>query len=189
MNVVYPVTVSTSATHARASSATYWDYAGTLQTVLTDVLRFNWDRETNDFEGVLIEPAATNNFINNNAPVTQTRTLSNATEYTLSFYGASCSVKISMSGSVDVTVSGTGATVLTGLEKLPVSINIWRCFMVLLGGMGHYDSVVKDAKARAELKQTEETAAKSAKSPRHTATSGRQRSATSSRQDHAPWSW
>lgn len=30
----------------------------------------------------------------------------------------------------------TGATVLTGLEKLPVSINIWRCFMVLLGGMG-----------------------------------------------------
>jgi len=30
----------------------------------------------------------------------------------------------------------TGATVLTGLEKLPVSLNIWRCFMVLLGGMG-----------------------------------------------------
>ncbi|MEN9484257.1 MAG: hypothetical protein RJB37_2137 [Pseudomonadota bacterium] len=30
----------------------------------------------------------------------------------------------------------TGATVLTGLEKLPMSINIWRCFMVLLGGMG-----------------------------------------------------
>jgi len=30
----------------------------------------------------------------------------------------------------------TGATVLTGLEKLPVSLNVWRCFMVLLGGMG-----------------------------------------------------
>jgi trk system potassium uptake protein len=30
----------------------------------------------------------------------------------------------------------TGATVLTGLEKLPTSINVWRCFMVLLGGMG-----------------------------------------------------
>ncbi len=30
----------------------------------------------------------------------------------------------------------TGATVLTGLETLPVSINVWRCFMVLLGGMG-----------------------------------------------------
>jgi trk system potassium uptake protein TrkH len=30
----------------------------------------------------------------------------------------------------------TGATVLTGLDKLPLSINVWRCFMVLLGGMG-----------------------------------------------------
>ena len=30
----------------------------------------------------------------------------------------------------------TGATVLTGLERLPVSLNIWRCFMVLIGGMG-----------------------------------------------------
>jgi trk system potassium uptake protein len=30
----------------------------------------------------------------------------------------------------------TGATVLTGLEKLPLSINVWRCFMVLIGGMG-----------------------------------------------------
>ena len=30
----------------------------------------------------------------------------------------------------------TGSTVLTGLEKLPLSINVWRCFMVLIGGMG-----------------------------------------------------
>jgi trk system potassium uptake protein TrkH len=30
----------------------------------------------------------------------------------------------------------TGATVLTGLEKLPLSVNVWRCFMVLIGGMG-----------------------------------------------------
>ena len=30
----------------------------------------------------------------------------------------------------------TGATVLTGLENLPLSINVWRCFMVLVGGMG-----------------------------------------------------
>lgn len=37
------------------------------------------------------------------------------------------------------TVSGlttTGATVMTGLERLPLSINVWRCFMVLVGGMG-----------------------------------------------------
>ena len=37
------------------------------------------------------------------------------------------------------TVSGlttTGATVMTGLEALPLSINVWRCLLVLLGGMG-----------------------------------------------------
>jgi trk system potassium uptake protein len=30
----------------------------------------------------------------------------------------------------------TGATVLTGLENLPPSINAWRCWLVWLGGMG-----------------------------------------------------
>ena len=30
----------------------------------------------------------------------------------------------------------TGATVLAGLEYLPLSLNIWRCFMQWLGGMG-----------------------------------------------------
>jgi len=30
----------------------------------------------------------------------------------------------------------TGATVLAGLDSLPTSINVWRCFMVLIGGMG-----------------------------------------------------
>lgn len=30
----------------------------------------------------------------------------------------------------------TGATVLTGLDNLPPSINVWRCLMILLGGMG-----------------------------------------------------
>ena len=30
----------------------------------------------------------------------------------------------------------TGATVLTGLDTMPVSINLWRCFMHWVGGMG-----------------------------------------------------
>jgi trk system potassium uptake protein TrkH len=37
------------------------------------------------------------------------------------------------------TMSGlttTGATVLTGLDTLPLSINVWRCLLVLMGGMG-----------------------------------------------------
>ncbi len=30
----------------------------------------------------------------------------------------------------------TGATVLVGLDKLPISINLWRCFLQWVGGMG-----------------------------------------------------
>ncbi len=30
----------------------------------------------------------------------------------------------------------TGATILTGLDALPVSINLWRCFLHWVGGMG-----------------------------------------------------
>lgn len=33
-------------------------------------------------------------------------------------------------------LTSTGATVLTGLDHLPPSLNIWRCFMVWIGGMG-----------------------------------------------------
>jgi trk system potassium uptake protein TrkH len=32
--------------------------------------------------------------------------------------------------------SATGATVLTGLDQLPLSINVWRCFLQLIGGLG-----------------------------------------------------
>jgi trk system potassium uptake protein len=32
--------------------------------------------------------------------------------------------------------TATGATVLTGLDELPLSINVWRCFLQLIGGLG-----------------------------------------------------
>jgi trk system potassium uptake protein len=32
--------------------------------------------------------------------------------------------------------TATGATVLTGLDRLPLSINVWRCFLQLIGGLG-----------------------------------------------------
>jgi trk system potassium uptake protein len=32
--------------------------------------------------------------------------------------------------------TATGATVLTGLEHLPLSVNVWRCFMMFVGGLG-----------------------------------------------------
>lgn len=32
--------------------------------------------------------------------------------------------------------TATGATVLTGLDSLPLSVNVWRCFMMWVGGLG-----------------------------------------------------
>jgi trk system potassium uptake protein TrkH len=32
--------------------------------------------------------------------------------------------------------TATGATVLTGLDRLPLSVNVWRCFMMWAGGLG-----------------------------------------------------
>ena len=33
-------------------------------------------------------------------------------------------------------LTATGATALSGLDALPVSINVWRCFLQLVGGLG-----------------------------------------------------
>ena len=33
-------------------------------------------------------------------------------------------------------LTATGATVLSGLDTLPLAINVWRCFLQLFGGMG-----------------------------------------------------
>src|SRR5690606_12069003 len=33
-------------------------------------------------------------------------------------------------------LTATGATAVSGLDHLPVSINVWRCFLQLLGGLG-----------------------------------------------------
>jgi trk system potassium uptake protein TrkH len=32
--------------------------------------------------------------------------------------------------------TATGATVLSGLDALPLSVNVWRCFMMFVGGLG-----------------------------------------------------
>jgi trk system potassium uptake protein TrkH len=33
-------------------------------------------------------------------------------------------------------LTATGATALAGLDKLPVSVNVWRCFLQFVGGLG-----------------------------------------------------
>ena len=88
MKVINPVATNTYATFTRASKGWYWDYntPSVLQEALTNVQRFNWNPETHEFQGALIEPAAENLILNNATTTTQTRTVANA-QYTLSFYG------------------------------------------------------------------------------------------------------
>ena len=33
-------------------------------------------------------------------------------------------------------LTATGATAISGLDALPVSVNVWRCFLQLVGGLG-----------------------------------------------------
>jgi trk system potassium uptake protein len=54
-------------------------------------------------------------------------------------YFARSGTPVSFTDAYFEAVSGlttTGATVLTGLDKLPISINLWRCFLQRVGGMG-----------------------------------------------------
>ena len=65
MQFIYPVTVDTDG-FTRASTATYFDADGVLQTAAANVPRFQFDPETGDYEGVLLESAATN-YVNNSS--------------------------------------------------------------------------------------------------------------------------
>ncbi len=113
MKVINPEYITSLATLARASTGTWWDEAGALQTSAINVVRFTWNRATHDFKGVLVEPAATNLLLNNTTLSTQTRTVSSSTTYTVSFYGTG---SIVLSGAASATIAGTGATVLTTLS-------------------------------------------------------------------------
>jgi hypothetical protein len=63
MRVITPLDITSDTAFSRASTATYYDSTGTLQTAAIDVVRVNYDPETLEPEGILIEDAATNNIL------------------------------------------------------------------------------------------------------------------------------
>lgn len=69
-------------------------------------LPFEWNT-SGVLQGILVEPQATNLFLNNTTGATQTITVSNATAYTVSFFGTG---SITFSGANSSTLSGTGAS-------------------------------------------------------------------------------
>lgn len=86
----------------RASTATYFDASGTLQTAAINQPRFTYNPATLQPLGLLVEEARTNLLLNSETLSTQNVTTS-ATTYTLSFYGTGT-----------VTLSGTSASVTVG---------------------------------------------------------------------------
>jgi hypothetical protein len=91
-------------TFTRASSGTFVDASGTLQTGATDAPRITHDPVTRRCLGLLIEEARTNLLLNSATLSTQNVTVA-ATAYTLSFTGTG---SITRSGVSTGTLSGTG---------------------------------------------------------------------------------
>lgn len=103
MKVIKPSTIGlTDGSFSRASVGTFFDSNGNLQTAGTNQPRFNYNRLTGRFEGILIEASATNILLNSASLSTQTVTVV-AQTYTLSFYGSG---SISLSGVFSGNLSG-----------------------------------------------------------------------------------
>jgi len=101
---MFPGTLDPRITFTRASSATYTDASGVIQTAATNAPR--WDYAGGVLLGLLIEEQRTNILLNNAALSTQSVAVT-AQAYTLSFYGTGTVTK---SGTATGALVGTGAT-------------------------------------------------------------------------------
>jgi len=63
MRIVEPITISDIGGFTRASTATYWDKNGVLQTAAIDTPRWTYDPLTGEFDGLLLEKTAVTNLV------------------------------------------------------------------------------------------------------------------------------
>jgi hypothetical protein len=113
LSFMTPGTLDPSITFTRASTATYFDVTGTMQTATTGTPRWDYDPVTHALNGFLVEEARTNLLLNSATLSTQSVTTT-AVATTLSFYGTGT-----------VTLSGTStAGPLTGTGAFPARVSL-----------------------------------------------------------------
>jgi hypothetical protein len=96
----------------RASTGTYFDASGVLQTAAIDAPRFGhtWNGAAWIAAGLMDEKQRTNLFLQTGSPANQTITVANGTIYTVSFYGTGT---LTLSGATTQTMNGSSANVRT----------------------------------------------------------------------------
>lgn len=99
-------------TFTRASTGTYFDSTGTMQTAATNAPRWDYNPTTLVLNGLLIEEARTNLLLNSAVLVTQNVTVT-AVATTLSFYGTGTITLSGASTAGPLTGTGSGRVVLT----------------------------------------------------------------------------
>ena len=104
LSFMTPGTLDPRITFTRASTATYTDASGTIQTAATNAPRWDYDPVTHQMRGLLIEEARTNVLLNSASLGTQGVAVT-AQAYTLSFYGTGT---IAYSGAASGSLVGAG---------------------------------------------------------------------------------
>jgi hypothetical protein len=107
LSFMTPGTLPSGLTFTRASTGTYIDSTGTMQTAASGAPRWDYDPVTHVLRGLLIEEARTNLLLNSATLSTQSVTTTN-TSTTLSFYGT---------GTITKSGTATGALVGTGIGQ------------------------------------------------------------------------
>ena len=110
LNFMTPGTLDPRIVFTRASTATYFDATGTMQTANNDTPRWDYDPVTLALKGLLLEVSRTNLLLNSATLGTQTVAAS-AQPYVLSFYGAGT-----------ITLSGAFAGSLVGNGSFPARV-------------------------------------------------------------------
>ena len=104
LSFMTPGTLDPRIVFARASTATYFDATGTMQTAASGAPRWDYDPITHVLNGLLVEQAATNLLLNSANLSTQSVTVT-ATANNLAFYGTGT---VTMTGAFNGTLVGVG---------------------------------------------------------------------------------